>query len=322
MVKVLITGGLGYLGSVLTNHLLEENNGYEVACLDNLFYGQKVHNKCEKNKDFRFIYGDVRDKKLIERVIPEYEVIFPLAAIVGMPACDKKPTVAMETNLDAIIHIDKIRSKNQKIIYPNTNSGYGSKTGDFHCNEETPLEPISLYGELKCKAETYLLESEKDAVTLRLATVFGVSPRMRTDLLVNDFVLEALTEKKLVLYEKDFMRNYIHIKDVARSFEHCIRNFDSMKNKPYNLGLDEANMSKEGLALKIKRHIPDLVIEEGKGKDPDKRNYIVSNERILKTGFKPIYSIDYGIDELIKKYKILLKKHTKEDLLKIPYRNL
>ena len=318
--RVLITGGSGFLGSVLIEYLLEK--GYEVTCLDNLMYKQNSSTQFSSNPKFHFIYGDSRDRELLERILPRYDVIIPLAAIVGMPACNKKSYDAKSINRDAIILIDKLRNSNQKLIFPNTNSGYGIKTGEVHCTEETLLEPISLYGRTKCEAENYLLDSEKDAITLRLATVFGSSARMRTDLLVNDFVLETMTEKKLILYEKNFMRNYIHVKDVARVFEHSIRNFNSMKNKAYNVGLDEANMSKEQLAIKIKEYIPDLKISDGEGADIDKRDYIVSNERILSTGFKPMYSIDFGIQELIRVYDILLKNLSKEALRKVPYRNI
>jgi len=304
--KVLITGGAGYVGSVLTGYLLEK--GYEVTCLDNLSLGQKSIYIYSDNPDFNFIYGDVRNKVLLEKIIPKFDVIVPLAAIVGMPACDMKPAEALSINRDAIFLINKIRSNKQKLIYPNTNSGYGAKTGNVFCTEETPLEPISLYGTSKCEAELHLLNDEKDAITLRLATVFGVSPRMRTDLLVNDFVLKALRDKYIIIYEGHFKRNFIHIKDVAETFEHCIINYEKMKNKPYNVGLDEANMSKNELADEIKKFIPDFeIISKEIGEDPDKRNYIVSNERLHQSGFKPHHSLQQGIKELIKAYSILLK---------------
>lgn len=304
--KVLITGGAGYIGSVLTRHLLD--GGHEVTCLDNLMYHQKSLFNYVSNPNFNFIYGDVRNKKVLEKIVPEFDALIPLAAIVGMQACDIKPKDARSINLDAVIMLNEIRNNNQKLIFPNTNSGYGTKSGEILCNEETPLEPISFYGKIKCQAEELLLGRSKDAISLRLATVFGTSPKMRTDLLVNDFVLKAMRDKYVVIYEGDFKRNYIHIKDIARCFEYCIENFDSMKNKPYNLGLENANLSKIELAEKIKNHIPEFeIIRKEIGKDPDKRNYIVSNKRILSTGFKPIYSLDDGIKELIKGYEILLK---------------
>ena len=225
-----------------------------------------------------------------------------------MPACDNNPRDAKEINTDAVIWLSDVMSQNQKLIYPNTNSGYGTKTGEIHCTEETPLDPISVYGVTKCNAERALLNSGKKVITLRLATVFGSSPRMRTDLLVNDFVLRAMRDGTIILYEKDFKRNYIHIRDVARCFSHCIKNFESMVGKPYNVGLENANLSKFELAERIKLQLPkfEIVCKEI-GKDPDQRNYIVSNQRILNTGFKPEFSIDDGIRELIKTYTILLK---------------
>ena len=225
-----------------------------------------------------------------------------------MYACNERPYDAESTNLEAVSMLNEIRRDNQKIIYPNTNSGYGTNSGEVYCTEKTPLEPISSYGIQKCQSEKILLEGEKDAITLRLATVFGTSPRMRTDLLVNDFVLRAMRDGCVVLFEKNFKRNYIHIKDVARVFEHCIENYDSMKNEPYNVGLEEANLSKEELALKVKEYIPKFeIFEKEIGKDPDKRNYIVSNKKIMSTGFKPEFSLDDGIKELIKGYEIILK---------------
>ncbi|MBI2045177.1 NAD(P)-dependent oxidoreductase [Candidatus Pacearchaeota archaeon] len=304
--SVLITGGAGYIGSVLTGHLLD--NGFKVTCLDDLRYGQKSLIHYAGNPAFDFVYGDCRNKNLLEEIIGKFDFIIPLAALVGAPICDSKPVEAETINRDAVILIDNLRSRNQQIIFPTTNSGYGTTTGETFCTEETPLNPITLYGRTKVEAEKSLLDSEKGAITMRLATVFGASPRMRTDLLVNDFVLKAVTDRYIVIYEKDFKRNYIHIKDVARAFEHCINNFDVMKNQAYNLGLSDANLSKIELAEKIKEHIPDFEIINGEiGSDPDKRNYIVSNEKIEKTGFKTEFSLDYGIKELVKTYKILLK---------------
>ncbi len=306
--SILITGGAGYLGSVITKHLLEQ--GYRVTCLDSLRHKQYSVFNFAENSNFEFIYGDVRNKELLEKILPKFNVIIPLAAIVGAPACDLHPVDAESINRDAIIMINELRRNDQKLIYPTTNSGYGTKTGDVYCTEETPLEPISLYGITKVEAEKALLEGGKDAITLRLATVFGTSPRMRTDLLVNDFVLRAMRDGYIVIYEKDFKRNYIHIKDVARVFEHCIVNFESMKNKAYNVGLDDANLSKEELAEKIKGYIPKFeTVYMEIGEDPDKRNYIVSNQRLMGTGFKTEYSLDYGIKELIKGYSILLKNN-------------
>lgn len=316
--KILITGGAGYLGNVFIRHFLDK--GYYITTLDNLLYNQDFPGEdIADNSNFNFIKDDVRNSALLKEIIPKYDIIFPLAGIVGMPACDKKPKDAVEINRDAIILLNKIRSNNQKLVCPITNSGYGTKSGEIYCTEETPLEPISLYGITKIEAEKHLLESEKDAITLRLATVFGMSQRMRTDLLVNDFVLTALTDHKITIYEKDFKRNYAHIKDIARAFEHCINNYDLMKNQPYNIGLDNANLSKADLAEKIKEYIPKFEVTYDEiGKDPDKRNYIVSNEKIKKTGFKPIYTLDMGIKELIAGYNGLIKRV----LRKTPYNNL
>lgn len=305
--KVLITGGAGYLGSVLTGHLLEEN--YKVTCLDNLLYNQRSLFNFASHPNFDFVYGDARDKNLIKGLALKVDVIIPLAAIVGMPACERYSKDSKSINLASIQMLNEIRSKEQKIIYPNTNSGYGTQSEEVHCTEETSLNPISLYGKLKCQAETFLLEGDKDVITLRLATVFGNSPRMRTDLLVNDFVLKAMREKSVVIYEGDFKRNYIHIKDIARCFEYCIKNFEKMKNEPYNVGLNDANLSKIELSEKIKEFIPEFeIIRKEIGKDPDKRNYTVSNKKINAAGFQPIFSLEDGIKELIKGYEILLIK--------------
>lgn len=310
---MLITGGAGYLGSVLIGYLLDK--GYKVRCLDNLLYRQKSILHYCTNDNFEFVYGDARNRELLKKVLEGIDFIIPLAAIVGMPACDAKPLEAKSINYEAIVLLDEIRGENQKVIFPNTNSGYGTKTGDLFCTEETPLEPISIYGKTKCDAEKHLLNSKKDAITIRLATVFGLSPRMRTDLLVNDFVHKAVSDGYVVIYQKDFKRNFLHIKDVARAFEHCIRNFDAMKNNAYNVGLEDANLSKAELAEKIKSYVPkfEIVFKEV-GEDPDKRNYIVSNQKIMATGFQPRFSLDDGIKELIKGYSMLLKNH--------PYQNI
>jgi nucleoside-diphosphate-sugar epimerase len=303
MNNILITGGAGYIGSILTEHLLD--SGYNVTVLDNLYYQQTSLIAFSSHPHFNFINGDVIDEKLISNILPKYDIIIPLAAIVGAPACELKKDEAQKINFESIELINRLRSANQKIIFPTSNSGYGTKSGSQFCTEESPLEPISLYGKTKVNAEKVLLQSG-NAITLRLATVFGTSLRMRTDLLVNHFVQKAVFDKKLVLFEKHFKRNYIHIRDVARCFEHCIKNYDKMKGFSYNVGLDDANLSKEELALKIKKYIPELiVVNEEFRKDPDKRNYIVSNKKLYNTGFIPIYSLDDGIKELIKTYMVL-----------------
>ncbi len=300
MTRVLITGGAGYLGSILSEHLLD--GGYQVTILDNLLYGeQNLFHLCA-DPDFEFVYGDARDESQVRQLAARCDIIIPLAAIVGAPACDRDPLMATSVNLDAIRMINRIRSSSQLIVYPTTNSGYGTKSGDLFCTEETPLEPISLYGQTKTDAEAEVLSSA-NAITLRLATVFGMSPRMRMDLLVNHFVYAALTEGYLVIFEKDFKRNYIHIRDVADCFLHCIENSGRMTGRPYNVGLDNANLSKEELALKIREFLPSFFIHFAEvGSDPDKRNYIVSNRRLAEAGFAARRSLDDGISELIKGY--------------------
>lgn len=300
--NILITGGAGYLGSILTEHLLAKK--HKVTVLDNLMYGEQNLNHFCANPDFDFIYGDVRNESLVKSLLKSADVVIPLAAIVGAPGCDLDPLMATSVNLDAIKMINRLRSRSQLIIYPTTNSGYGTKTGDVFCTEETPLEPISLYGRTKSDAEAAVLDSE-NSITLRLATVFGMSPRMRMDLLVNHFVYAALTDRYIVIFEKDFKRNYVHIRDVADCFMHCMENSDAMCGRPYNVGLDNANLSKEELALKIKTHIPEFFVHFSEiGSDPDKRNYIVSNQRLREAGFEARHTLDDGIRELIKGYRL------------------
>ncbi|MEG3889952.1 NAD(P)-dependent oxidoreductase [Microcoleus sp. Z1_A1] len=302
-VNVLVTGGAGYLGSVLCEHLL--NAGYRVTAIDNLIYNQNTLFHLCANPAFDFILGDVRDEELMQRSIKNADVIIPLAAVVGASACKRDLSLTKSTNLEAIQLINRLRSPQQLVIYPNTNSGYGTKSGDTYCTEDTPLDPISLYGQTKVQAELELLETP-NVVTLRLATVFGMAPRMRLDLLVNHFVYTAITDGYLVIFEKDFKRNYIHIRDVADCMIHCIKNSDRMVGKPYNVGLDAANLSKAELALKVKEYVPNFYIHFAPiGSDPDKRNYIVSNQRLREAGFEAKRSIDDGIKELLKGYQML-----------------
>jgi nucleoside-diphosphate-sugar epimerase len=303
--KILITGGAGYLGSVLCEHMLTA--GHHVTVVDNLMFGQTTLFHLCANPGFNFIRGDVRDEDLIRRLVKDADVIIPLAALVGAPICDRDPWLAKQVNLEVVKTINRLRSRSQLIIYPTTNSGYGTKSGDKFCTEETPLEPISLYGQTKVQAEQEVLSSE-NAITLRLATVFGLSPRMRLDLLVNHFVHAAVFDGYIVIFEKDFKRNYIHIRDVADCFLHCIQNSSKMAGKPYNAGLDEANLSKEELALKVKEYVPNFYLHfAAVGSDPDKRNYIVSNQRLLEAGFKAKRTLDDGIKELLKGYRMLKK---------------
>lgn len=300
---ILITGGAGYLGSVLCEHLL--NAGYAVTVLDNLRYGQAPLFHMCANPNFEFVVGDARDEKLVAQQLKDKDAIIPLAAIVGAPACDRDPWATRATNLEAIQVINRLRSPQQWILYPNTNSGYGTKSGNQFCTEDSPLEPISLYGQTKVQAEMELLESP-NTLTLRLATVFGMSPRMRLDLLVNHFTYAAVTDGYLVIFEKDFKRNFIHIRDVADCFVHCLRHFDQMKGRPYNVGLDSANISKAELAHKVKEYVPNFFIHFSEvGSDPDKRNYIVSNQRLREAGFEAKRSLDEGIKELLKGYRML-----------------
>lgn len=300
---VLVTGGCGYLGSVLCEHLLAA--GYRVTVLDNLTYQQQSLFHLCANPRLEFVLGDVRDEPLLKRLVKDADVIIPLAAIVGAPATDRDPWLARSVNLEAIQLLNRARSPRQLVIFPNTNSGYGTKSGAASCSEDTPLEPISLYGQTKVQAEAELLNSP-NAITLRLATVFGMSPRMRLDLLVNHFVYAAVTDGYIVIFEKDFKRNYVHIRDVADCFEYCIEHADQMVGRPYNLGLDAANLSKAELALKIKEYVPNFFVHFSEvGSDPDKRNYTISNQRLREAGFEARRSLDEGIQELLKGYRML-----------------
>jgi nucleoside-diphosphate-sugar epimerase len=301
--RVLVTGGAGYLGSILCEHLLDA--GYRVTVVDNLMYGQASLFHICAHPGFEFVRGDVREGDLMQRLVKEADIIIPLAALVGAPACKQDPWLAKSVNLEAVQLINRLRSPQQLVIYPTTNSGYGTKSGETYCTEDTPLEPISLYGQTKVQAELELLETP-NVITLRLATVFGMAPRMRLDLLVNHFVYTAVTDGYLVIFEKDFKRNYIHIRDVADCMIHSMQNADRMVGRAYNAGLDEANLSKEELALKVKEYVPNFYIHFAPiGSDPDKRNYIVSNQRLRETGFVAKRSIDEGIQELIKGYRLL-----------------
>ncbi len=304
--KVLITGGAGYIGSILVPKLLEK--GAEVTVVDNFFYKQSALLDVCFNPKLKIVRGDARDEKLMASLIKGQDFIIPLACLVGATLCDKFPQEAKAVNLDAIKMLLKLRKPKQKIIFPNTNSGYGIGESGIYCTEDSPLRPVSLYGRLKVEAEEALLNAG-NTITLRLATVFGISPRMRLDLLVNDFVYRAVNDGYVVLFEADFKRNYIHVRDVARAFIHCIDNFTKMKNEPYNVGLTDANLSKRELCEEIKKQIPRFTfVVSPIGKDPDQRNYIVSNEKIEKTGYKPKVSLSDGIAELIKGYQVIKRQ--------------
>src|SRR4030043_816469 len=304
--KILVTGGAGYIGSILVPLLLQR--GDRVIVIDNFMYHQTSLLDYCHDKNLVLIRGDARDRDLISGQLKNYDVIFPVAWPPGAPLCSKDPIGAKTTNFDAIKMILDLRSKDQIIIFPTTNSGYGIGEKGAYCTEETPLRPISLYGKLKVEMEKWILDSG-NCVTLRLATVFGISPRMRLDLLVNDFTYRAVTDHFLVLFEAHFKRNYLHVRDVARAFIHCLENFNAMKNEPYNVGLSNANLSKWELCEEIKKQVPDFYFVEATiGEDPDKRDYVVSNAKIEAKGFKTNFSLQDGISELIKGYEIIKGK--------------
>lgn len=300
---VLVTGGAGYLGSILVPELLKL--GHRVTVLDNFMFQQNSLLECCAYDNFDVVRGDARDEDILKTLLQKVDYIIPLAALVGAPLCSRDKIGTITTIRDAVASIVKLSSKEQRIIIPTTNSGYGVGQKGVYCTEETPLKPISLYGKAKVEAEKIVLD-KGNSISFRLATVFGMSPRMRIDLLVNDFTYRAVKDRFVVIFEGHFKRNYVHIRDVARAFIHAVDNFDTMKNEPYNVGLSDANLSKLELCVKIKEQVPDFVyLESPVGEDPDKRDYIVSNEKIEKTGFKTIYSLEMGIKELIKGYRII-----------------
>jgi len=300
--KILINGGAGYIGSVLIGHLLRA--GHHVTVLDNLIFGQRSLFGYCSNPNFEFVFGDVRNADTVRPLVSKADAVIHLAAVVGAPACDRDVEYATTLNFGSVETLSKLVSKDQKVIYPCTNSGYGTQSGDVFCTEETPLEPISVYGKTKADAEKLLLDTG-NAVAFRLATVFGVSPRMRVDLLVNDFTYKAYKDGYLVLYESHFQRNFLGIEDVARGMLFALENYDRIKGEPYNLGLDSANINKLQLAEKIKEHVPKLYIHEAAvGTDPDKRNYVVSNDKLRKAGFEATMTLDEGIAGLLKAYKM------------------
>lgn len=301
--KVLVTGGAGYIGSVLVPDLLD--SGYKVKVVDNFQFKQNSLASVCHDKDFEVVKGDVRDMSLMQDLYKEADIIIPLAALVGAPICKQDPVGAQTINHDAIFSMIEILSDSQKVIMPTTNSAYGSGDANNYCTEESPLNPISKYAVDKVEVEKALLE-RNNFISLRLATVFGMAPRMRTDLLVNDFTYRAVHDGFVVLFEADFKRNYIHVRDVSKAFRHSLKNFDAMKGNIYNVGLSEANVSKRELCETIKKCVPSFVyLVEAIGKDPDQRNYIVSNDKIEATGYKPDYGLEQGIRELIKGYTMI-----------------
>ena len=308
MKKILITGGAGYIGSKLSTELLKYN--YKVTVIDILKISSRSLNHLFNNENFNFIKGDVRNKKLMKSLIQKNEFIVPLAALVGAPLCEKNKREAISVNLESIKYLMKTITKRNKIIYLTTNSGYGVGEKNKYCDEKSPLKPISLYGRTKVQAERIIMQSH-NSIGFRLATVFGYSYRMRTDLLVNNFVFKAIRDQKLLIYEPHFRRNYIHINDVVQGILYSIKNFNRLKANVYNLGLSSANLTKYNLAKKIKKQISSLKIKIVKNrKDPDQRDYYVSNKKIEKKGFKAEISIEKGIDELINVFS-----HSKEKII-------
>ena len=301
--RILITGGAGYLGSIAVPHLLAQGN--RVTVIDNFLFKQNSLAHVCIDPKFNVINGDARNPDVVLPELKKADIVIPLAALVGAPICKKDPVGASTLNKDAIYMIFDHLSKSQWIIMPTTNSAYGTGDENNFCTEESPLNPISLYAVEKVEVEKRLMEHE-NSISFRLATVFGMAPRMRTDLLVNDFVYRAVHDRAVVLFESAFKRNYIHVRDVARAFEHGINHFDEMKGEIFNVGLSDANLSKKELCEAIAKHISDFVfIDAPIGKDPDQRNYIVSNEKIESLGYHPAFSLDMGIQELIKGYQMI-----------------
>ena len=301
--SILVTGGAGYLGSVLVPELLEA--GHRVTVLDSFMFRQNSLAAVCHHPRFDVVNGDARNQVLVKDLTKQVDLVIPLAALVGAPLCGKDEIGAVSLNRDAIVMLFEILSSEQRVLLPITNSGYGVGSGEQHCTEESPLKPLALYGQTKVDAERAALD-KGNAVSFRLATVFGMSPRMRIDLLVNDFVYRAVNDRAVVLFEAHFKRNYIHVRDVVRAFLHGIEHFEEMQGQPYNVGLSDANLSKRELCEKIQAHLPSFAfVEAAIGEDPDKRDYIVSNAKIEATGFVPAFSLDDGIRELVKGYRML-----------------
>ena len=303
MAKILVTGGAGYIGSVLVPALLRK--GHTVTVLDSFLYRQTSLLDCCCEKRFTVNNGDCREEETLKKALEGQDYIFPLAALVGFPVCEKERTAARTVNLEAIETLLRLRRKGQRVIFPCTNSGYGLGQGQRYCTEESPIAPVSLYGRTKMAAETAVLQAG-ESLTFRFATLFGASPRMRTDLLVNDFVYRAVFDRSLLVFEGDFKRNYLHVRDAANAFIFAMEHFEEMRGRPYNCGLSDANLSKLELCAEIKKQLPDFTyIEAPVGTDPDRRNYLVSNARIEGMGFRPAYSLADGIAELIKAYSVI-----------------
>ena len=303
--KILVTGGAGYLGSTMVPELLAA--GHEVTVLDNFMFRQGSLNHVCHHPKFGVVKGDIRIESILLPLLKKADAVIPLAALVGAPLCNQDPVGATTTNRDAILMMLKHLSRSQRVLMPTTNSAYGTGDQNNFCTEESPLRPISRYAIEKVEIEKHLME-HPDAISFRLATVFGMSPRMRIDLLVNDFTYRAVNDRFVVLFESSFKRNYIHVRDVSRVFQHGLASFERMKGQIYNVGLSDANCSKLELCRRIQQHVPAFVIHESNiGSDPDKRDYIVSNEKIERTGYRPVHSLDDGIRELVKGFAMIRK---------------
>lgn len=301
--RVLITGGAGYLGSVMTGHFLKK--GFAVTVLDDFRYCRTSLLHLCSHPALKVVRGDVRERALVKPLVAEADILIPLAAVVGAPACDLHPRESRTINVGAVKLINDLRGRDQRVLFPVTNSGYGVGEEGVFCTEESPLRPVSRYGKQKVEAEKILM-ARGNAVAFRLATAFGVSPRMRLDLLVNDFTYRALRDRCIVLFEEHFKRNYIHVRDIAAVFHFGAVNFSRLKNQVYNVGLSSANLSKRELCGLIEREVPGLtIISSPIGRDPDQRNYIVSNQKIERAGFRPRWTLPAGIRELLKAYTFL-----------------
>ena len=301
--RVLVTGGAGYIGSLLVPAMLQR--GWHVTVLDTFTAGDTYLAGACASPTFEPVRGDARDMRVVEPLVRGADVVIPLAALVGAPLCSRDEIGAVTLNRDAVVNLMKHVSRHQRVVYPTTNSGYGVGDGNAYCTEESPLRPVSLYGRTKVDAEQAVL-AHGAGVTLRLATVFGMSPRMRLDLLVNEFVWRAVNDRTIVIFEGHFRRNYVHVRDVVKAFLHSIDRHDQMRGQPYNVGLSEANLSKLQLCERIAKLVPGFVyLEASVGEDPDKRDYLVSNDKIEATGWYPDYGLDAGIRELIKGYRMM-----------------
>ena len=301
--NTLVTGGAGYFGSTMVPDLLQL--GHRVTVLNRFMYKQASLNHVCQHPNCSVVKGDIRIEGVMAPLLKKADIVIPLAALVGAPMCSQDPVGATTVNHDAIALMLKLLSRQQWVLMPTTNSAYGTGDTNNFCTEESPLNPISLYAKEKVGIEKELLQRDH-AISFRLATVFGMSPRMRIDLLVNDFTYRAVHDRFVVLFESSFKRNYVHVRDVSRVFQHAIANFDKMKGQIYNVGLSDANVSKKELCERIQKQVQDFVfLDAPVGKDPDQRNYVVSNAKVEATGFKPMYSLDMGINDLIKGYTMI-----------------